>query len=493
MSGESDYLGEGSRLGEGPSQLLASVAFGAELESYSDLWPWLTVADLAHVRALMKAGVIEPDLGERILRGVQAAHSDEPPPLDPSLGDLYNNRDVRLRAEMGELADWIHTGRARREAVTLAWHLDTREALEEAGRGLAGLVAALVDLADAHRATSMPDFTYLQHAHPTTLAHYVLGFAFPLVRDINRLGEAAKTINRCPAGSGSVNGSRFDIDREALAADLEFDGVLVHDRDAMWAPDLAIGTLSAVTSAFVTIDRLAEELQLWATEEFAFFSPADRHARTSVIMPQKKNPYGLAMVRGHARDQMGRLVSVIATNLTVTGQPDNRVTAYGQVPKSLRLLSDTARLMAEMVSNGDFDTVRMAAAAGSGFTTATELCDWLTAERGFSNRRAHRIVGAAVRLADDDGSRTIRRTDLDEACRELGLEPVEIADEELDRLQKPDETISARRGRGSVADVGPMISELRVELEGLPEPRFGGFARRYTDRVGNELDERKPS
>ena len=493
MPTQGDHLGRDARLSESHSPLMAEVTFGAELATYSSLWPWLSIADMAHVRSLVDAGVIEADAGRALLSGLVAVHHEPMPDLDPDLGDLYNNREVLLRDRLGELADQIHTGRARREATTVAWHLETRARAEEAVGSLSRLVQTLTDVAEKFADAPMSDFTYLQHAHPTTLGHYLLTFAFPLSRDIDRLVAALSQVNRSPAGSGSVNGSRLPIDRDALARDLEFDGLILHNRDAMWAPDLALDPVAAAMSALISIDRLAEELQIWASSEFGYFEPADRHARTSVIMPQKKNPYGLAMIRGHARDALGILVSVVTTNLTPSGQPDNRVAAYGKVPAILRTVSGAATLLAEHIEFGRFDTERMDAGSRVGFTSSTEICDWMTIEHGVTNRAAHSLVGRAVRAAIDRGAEQLALEDLEHASNELGIELPPISEEELSSLQDPATIIRERQNPGSVGDMGHMIESLRTTLQNVPPARFHDFEARFVARMETETVERTSS
>lgn len=491
MTADQGSLGEGSRLTEGPSPLMAEFTFGFELDTYAGLWRWLSIADMAHARELGRAGVLPDGVESVLLPALFDAHHLDPPELDASIGDLYNNRDSFLRHHLGDVADWIHTGRARREATTLAWQLETRSQLERATAGVVALVRALVDVASAHVDTVMPDFTYLQHAQPTTLGHYLLGFAYPLSRDLDRLAGALSRVNRCPAGSGSVNGTRHGLDRTRMALDLEFDDAMVHTRDAMWAPDLAIEPSAIAMSAFVTIDRIAEELQVWATSEFGFFHTSDRHSRTSVVMPQKKNPYGLAMIRGLGRAQLGELVAVVATNLTVSGQPDNRILSYGVVPGSLHKLAGVSALLAEHLTDGEFDTSRMRDASGSGFTSATEICDWLTENHAMSNRHAHRLVGYAVRRAIDDERDLLSLEDLREASVELGLELPDIGEDQLADLQDPEVVLASRTGVGSAADVEAMVGELRSALDTVPSPRFGDFEERYLKSIRAEIMERR--
>lgn len=479
-----------ARFEEGPSDLTASVAYATEIDTYPSLWRWLSIADMAHVRGLIDAAAINGELGHELLSGLYATHHEPAPKLDPLLGDLYSNRYAHLRARLGSIVDLVHTGRARREATTIAWHLETRSRIESARGALARFVRALLTAATNHATTLMSDFTYLQHAQPTTLGHYLLTFAYPLSRDIHRLTSALERVNRSPAGSGSVNGSRIPIDRRKLAEDLGFDGLVVHTRDAMWAPDIALDPMWATMSAMVTLDRLVEELQIWATAEFSYFEPANQHTRTSVIMPQKKNPYGLAMIRGHARDEVGQLVSVITTNLTPTGQPDNRVKAYGEVPASLLRLEGVAELMAEHLEQGQFDSGSLGRSAGKNFTTATEICDWAAIEHGVSNRDAHAVVGRAVRIAIAREADELEVDDISAAARDLAVEFPALTPDELAQLQDPGLTIHHHVGVGSVTDVERMIEELSQEVNNVPAARFSDFESAYLDSIATIIEER---
>lgn len=478
------------RLTEPPSDLMLDMTFGFEIETYSSLWRWLSVADMAHVKCLSMAGVLDGDMATRLLGKLHSSHIEPMPPLKPALGDLYSNREVWLRERIGPLADEIATGRARREATTIAWHLETREKLENASSSIVSLVGSLLSAARTNRSALMPDFTYLQHAQPTTLGHYLLTFAFPLVRDLDRLSAAGRRVNLSPAGSGSVNGSRFRIDREELARLLGFDGLIRHNRDAMWAPDIALDPMWLTMSTFVTLDRLAEELQIWSTSEFGYFEPGDRHARTSVIMPQKKNPYGLAMIRGHARHTVGCLNSVIATNLTPTGQPDNRIIAYGGIPASLDRLAGAAQLLAEHLQWGSFDRTRLRSAAQAGFTGATEICDWLTLETGMSNRNAHSLIALAVRMAIERNGEAVEEDDIERAAAALSLDSPGLSEHLLSSLQDPLTVIGARVGIGSVADIDPMIDTLEARLALTQAPRFDGFEGEFLSMIERTINER---
>lgn len=490
MNEQHDFLGEGARLGEPPSASLADTAFAFELEAAPWVWSTMGIADLAHVRELVAADIVPQAVGGRLLRDLLTFQADTPLEqvhLDPAVGDVYNNRDVLLQRRFGDDVGRIHTGRARREATTLAWHLTVRRLVVETASAAADLLTALVDTARAHMATVMPDFTYLQHAQPTSLAHYLLGIAYPVARHIEQLREALRLVNRCPGGSGSVNGSRFAIDRDRLAGTLEFDGIIVHTRDAMWAPDIAQTVMAACVATMTTIDRLAEELQIWCTTEFGYVTLADRHCRTSVIMPQKRNPYALAMVRGHARNLVGDLVSVTVSNLTPTGQPDNRAAAYVKVPAACHWVAASAHLMADVMRGATFHDAVMRAHATEDFTYSTDVCDYLVSVSDLDNRSAHRIVGRAVRTAVENGRTHLSVSDLASAAKELSLRLPPVSDDALERLHDPEYLLSLRTGRGGAGALQEMIDELAAAASAGHEEFDSHPALDFEDRFIREL------
>jgi argininosuccinate lyase len=439
-------------LTSGPSDALAASAFADELDAAPYLASWLGVADMAHVALLARAGVIEQARAARLLQALVTLDEEaQKVELDPATGDLFNNRDAFLADQLGAEAGVVHTGRARREAMTLAWQLTCRERIVEAGRALARLLEVLAARAREHRASVMPDYTYLQAAQPTTLGHYLLGFVYPLLRDNERLMSAYAVTNRSPGGSGSVNGSRFDFDRDWLAQLLEFDAVIAHTRDAMWAPDIATEQLAALVMLLTNVDRLAEDAQIWTTAEFGFMELDDAHARTSVIMPNKKNPYALAWSRGRARFLLGRFVGVVGTFLTPTGQPDNRITAYPEVPRALDDASACTNLVAEVFERAHFDIARMSAAAHEGHLYATDLCDLLVERSDLDNRSVHRVVGLAIRDRIDHGGGALCLDDITHAADALGVSLPAIDEAEFKRTLEPEYLVGLRQHVGGAA------------------------------------------
>ncbi len=187
--------------------------------------------------------------GAVLMRGLVELHEHQSGlVMDPSFGDVYNNREAALKKMIGSTAGWLHAGRPRREAVNIGYLLRLRADLIDLLRGLVALGEVLAAQAARHTATLMPDQTYLHHAHPTSLGHYLLTYLYPMFRDLARLKTGYLHVDMCPAGSGSVNGSRLPIDRNMLRESLGFHDMAVHTRDAMWQPDVPIEIISAVVA-----------------------------------------------------------------------------------------------------------------------------------------------------------------------------------------------------------------------------------------------------
>lgn len=456
--------GEGVRLKEGPAPELMQSAFQLELADAPILWRGLSLADLAHIVMFREAEVIPADAGARLLRLLLELHvlPARDFPLDAALEDVYSNREAWLRKRDEDAAGWMGAGRPRREPATIAHRIAVRERLLSLAEALLSLCQTLMIQAQSHAATVMPDYTYLQHAQPTSLGHYLLSFVYPLLRDLDRLQACYHRTNQSPAGIGSINGSRLPIDRRRLAELLGFDGITVNTRDAMWQVDLPVELASLVTTILLHIDRLAEDLQIWNTAEFNLVQLADRHARISLIMPQKKNPYSLAFVRGMTGNLIGKSVSLAAVGKTPSAQMDNRIFVIGETPRMLDHTIDTVRLMASVVEGLTFNTGLMAQRAEEGFAQATDLAEVIMEHTGLNYRTAHRIVGLAIRLILDSGEKeeTISPVFLDEAARQVLGYTLDLPSDTLSMLTSPNTIVATRKGIGGAA-IEPIRSMLK--------------------------------
>ena len=474
-------LGVGSRLATGPATELVQTAFARELADQLALFKGMSLADIAHTVMLIETGVIPPAEGASLLSSLLALSEY---PIDftpiPELGDLYTNREAWLSTRTSAVG-WFGAGRARRESTTTAYRITVRSSLLAFADALIKAGEVIIKRAHEFRSTIMADYTYLQPAQPTTFGHYLLGFAYSILRDMERLQALYTRTNQSPAGCGSVNGSRFPQDRKRLAELLGFDGLAQHARDAMWQPDGPIEMMSVVVAALVNLDRLAEDLQIFATAEFDLIELADGYTRASVIMPQKKNPYALAYVRGATNELIGMLASVAALGRTPSGQVDNRVFIYGDIPRALETATGVATLMSGVLTDLSFNAALAAKRLQNGFTTATDLAETITLETGLDFRMAHRIVGRLIREATQT-NRTMRdltTADLDTASQEMLNHPLHLSETAFTQAIDPIAAVATRQGIGGAASepVSAMLTECRATLNTYTSWHFEAAAR----------------
>jgi len=443
------------RLREGPAPALIQSANRLEVSYAPELYAGLHLADMAHTIVLMEGEILPSASGRRLLNVLLEVEAIplEQFPLDPARGDLYMNREHYIRQIDPEVGGWLRAGRARREATNVAYTLAVRRRLLALFAEVSGLVETIIARAQEHHNTLVCDYTYLQQAQPTTLAHYLLGFVYPLQRDLERLQACFERVNRCPAGIGSVNGSRLPIDRQRLAELLGFDGPLHHTRDAMWPADLPIETAAAAVTLVVNLDRLAEDLQVWASQEFGLVELADAYTRTSVIMPQKKNPYSLAYVRGLASMAIGCLTAITGTQRTLTGQPDSRIFVYGEIPRLLDRAREAVALMSGVMDTLTFRVESMADGLGLGYPQATDLAEMIMLSAGLPYHSAHQVVGKLIATAIRRGLRADEITVelIDEAGQETVGRGLNLSPDLLRQALDPAAIVATRTGLGGAA------------------------------------------
>jgi len=383
----------GARLQGHPSDLLVSSVFARELHQQQHLFDALGMTDIAQTLVALELQPIPETEGRALLAALlELQQKPDDFVLSPECGDLYTNREAWLTERTGAVG-WLGAGRARREAITTAFVIVMRKALLDYQLALTALGDVMVEQAAIHRLSIMPDYTYLQAAQPTTLGHYLLSFAYPLIRDLERLDLLFKQLNCSPIGCGSTNGSQIPQGRQQAAQLLGFAGVIEHARDAMWQADVCINCVSILNTGSITLSRLAEDLQIFSTQEFGLIELDDRHARASKIMPQKKNPFALTHVRAFANKMIGLSATVTASSRTPSGQPDNRLLIYGELPEAVRQATEVSELMAEVLEHLRFKADRGRQLIESGWTLATDLAETLVLECGLDFRAAHQLVG----------------------------------------------------------------------------------------------------
>lgn len=434
---------------------LVEAGFAVEVADAPLLHAGLNIADLAHVLVLRERGIV-PDAASRRLIGVLLEAVDIPAAqfgYDPAYGEVYNCRERRFAEAIGRDAGWLHAGRPRREAVRIALRLRVRRDVADLIEAAARFAWAAAEVAEAHAETLMAEQTYLQHAQPSTFGHYLLGAAYPVLREIERLTAELDWINRSPGGAGGVNGSPLTGDRQRIADLLGFDGVIEHTRDAMWQSDGFTAAVTIAAGLVTTLDRLAEDLEIWSSSEFGWVSLAEGHTRTSVLMPQKRNPYALTMIRGEAGVLIGRATGMLALAKSPSARSDNLIFAYGEVPRALDLAIRATWLMAGVVAGLSVDAARMYDALVGGFAQAADLAEHLMVTTGLDYRSAYDIVGACVRKAAALGLRGVDITGelLDAAAAAIGVDAPSLAGLDLAAALDPAQIVRSRRTRGGAA------------------------------------------
>jgi len=457
----------GARLARNPSERLIQTAFKRELDDQADLFEGMSWVDLAHTLVMMEAGIVPREAGRDLLAALLKLH-ERPADftLDPSRGDLYTNREAWLATQTGA-STWLGAGRARREATTTAFLIKARAGLLGLAEALATTGKVITARAREFRSALVPDYTYLQSAQPTTFGHYLLGCAYPVLRDLDRVRALYGRVNLSPAGCGSTNGSRLPQDRDRLRELLGFDGLVIHARDAMWQADLPIEAAAILTAILINLDRLAEDLQIYATEEFALVDIDDRHARASKIMPQKKNPFALTHVRGVASTMIGTLAASAALGRTPSGQPDNRLPLYGMIPRAIVETQDAVGLMGEVVSFLTFNVQSARSRLDASFALATDLAEMLVLESGLDFRQAHKLVGHLVRRHLTEGDlNQLTPGELAAAAEQVLGHRIDLSQAALRDALDPEAAVAARTAPGGAApeSVDSMITQCEQTL-----------------------------
>ncbi|MEL8055167.1 MAG: argininosuccinate lyase [Pseudomonadota bacterium] len=394
----------GGRFAAQPSDIMQSI--NASIDVDKRMVREDIAGSRAHADMLAEQGIIsEADLDaiqsglDQIVTEVQAGEF----PYRADLEDIHMNVEARLKELIGDPAGRLHTARSRNDQVVTDFRLWTRGALTEARRVLKQLQAALVERAGEQAETVMPGFTHLQTAQPVTLGHHLLAYVEMFERDRYRLADCATRLNESPLGAAALAGTGFPIDRDATAEALGFDRPMANSLDAVSARDFALEAIGGLAIAATHLSRLAEEIVLWTSAQFGFASLSDEWSTGSSIMPQKRNPDAAELIRAKA--------SLIAGNFaSLQGAVKALPLAYAkdlQDDKSLTFASfDTFGLctaaMSGMVTTMTFHAENMRGAAAKGFSTATDLADWLVRELGMPFRDAHHVTGSLVALAEQN-------------------------------------------------------------------------------------------
>ncbi len=374
-------------------QFTASVTFDKRMYRQDIL------GSRAHATMLQKTGVLSQADHDSIQSGLDAVQADiESGQFNWSvaLEDVHMNIESALTARIGDAGKRLHTGRSRNDQVATDIRLYLRDACDEAAVQLTRLLKGLLVLADAQKTTIMPGFTHLQTAQPVTFGHHVMAWFEMLLRDLERLSDTRKRLNRLPLGAAALAGTSYPIDRDITRELLGFDALCENSLDAVSDRDFAIEFCAAASISLMHMSRIAEELVLWMSAQFRFIDLPDRFCTGSSIMPQKKNPDVPELVRGKTGRAYGNLMSLLTL---MKSQPlaynkdnqEDKEPLFDSVDTWMGCLC----AFADMLPAIEVRHEHMRAAASAGFSTATDLADYLV-RKGLPFRDAHEIVGEAV-------------------------------------------------------------------------------------------------
>ncbi len=392
----------GGRFSSGPSAIMqeinASIAFDKRLYAQD------IRGSMAHAAMLGEQGIISKTDAAEIRRGlaqIQGEIEKGAFTFSAELEDIHMNIEQRLKALIGEAAGRLHTARSRNDQVATDFRLYIRDCIDHLEDQMKETQRALAGKALAHAKTIMPGFTHLQVAQPVTFGHHLLAYVEMLGRDRSRLKDARARMNESPLGAAALAGTPYPIDRDATAKALGFTAPMRNSMDAVADRDFALDVLSAAAICATHLSRLAEEIVIWTSSPFDFVRLSDKFTTGSSIMPQKRNADAAELVRAKPGRILGALTSliVIMKGLPLTYakdmQEDKQLT-FDAIDNLSLALAATAGMVRDMEPN----VARMREAAESGFSTATDLADWLVRELGLPFREAHHVTGTLVALAE---------------------------------------------------------------------------------------------
>jgi argininosuccinate lyase len=358
----------------------------------------------AHAAMLAQQGIISKSDAKEISRGldqVQAEIEQGKFTFSTALEDIHMNVEQRLKDIIGEPAGRLHTARSRNDQIATDFRLYIRDCVDHFDGQLKDLQLALADKALTHAKTIMPGFTHLQVAQPITFGHHCLAYVEMLARDRSRLADARKRMNESPLGAAALAGTSFPIDRSMTARALGFDRPMRNSLDAVADRDFVLELLSIASICATHLSRLAEEIVIWSTTQFRFVKLSDKFTTGSSIMPQKRNADAAELVRAKPGRILGALTSllVIMKGLPLTYSKDmqeDKEPAFDAIDNLSLAIAATAGMVRDLVPNAEV----MRLAAASGFSTATDLADWLVRTLKMPFREAHHLAGSLVALAE---------------------------------------------------------------------------------------------
>ncbi|MBO6882821.1 MAG: argininosuccinate lyase [Marivita sp.] len=405
MSDKSSNQMWGGRFAAGPDAIMeainASIGFDKRMAAQD------IAGSRAHAAMLAAQGIVTSSDAEAMREGLLTVLSEIETgkfAFSTALEDIHMNVEARLKEVIGEPAGRLHTGRSRNDQVATDFRLWVRDQLDAASSGLTALIMALLVQAEVGADWVMPGFTHLQTAQPVTWGHHMMAYVEMFARDLSRVQDARKRMNESPLGAAALAGTSFPIDREMTAQALGFDRPMANSLDAVSDRDFALEFLSVASISAMHLSRFAEELVIWSSAQFRFVTLSDRFSTGSSIMPQKKNPDAAELIRA----KIGRIFGAnVALMMVMKGLPlayskdmqEDKEQVFDAADNWMLALAAMEGMVKDMTAN----RANLEAAASAGFSTATDLADWLVRTLDLPFRDAHHVTGSLVAMAEKKG------------------------------------------------------------------------------------------
>jgi argininosuccinate lyase len=405
----------GGRFASGPAAIMEAI--NASIGFDKKLYAQDIRGSIAHSEMLAETRIIERQDQEKIAHGLNTILAEIEAgdfEFSTQLEDIHMNIEARLAELIGPAAGRLHTARSRNDQVALDFRLWVKDELHRVAEALKRLIAAFLTRAEHHAATVMPGFTHMQTAQPVTFGHHCMAYVEMFSRDLSRVRDAIERMDESPLGAAALAGTGFPIDRQMTARALGFREPTRNSLDSVSNRDFALEFLSVAAICATHLSRLAEEIVIWSTPQFGFVRLSDSFSTGSSIMPQKKNPDAAELVRAKTGRVNGHLIGLLTVMkglpLTYSKDMQEDKEAVFDAAETLDLM---LAAMTGMVGDMEINEAAMKKAAGSGYSTATDLADWLVRTLGLPFREAHHVTGRAVALAES---------------KKLGLEKLSLKD-----------------------------------------------------------------
>lgn len=439
----------GARLTQPVNQLLQQRFYPGPLESLRNSYIAFHSFDKAHTVSLAETGLIPLKAARSILKGLRSLETEGIEKVRDGMGGGRHSGEAYLTSRIDpDEAGWINLGRSSGDMDAVAWRYVLRIKLLDVFEQLLSVREALTSVAAKHLDTVMPAYTCLQHAQTTTLAHMLMSWEAPFRRDMVRCAALYAAASGSPAGSGILTGSTFPLPRRRTAELLGFDWVEVNTRDAVLNLDVVLEAHSVISICISNLVRMACDLHNWTTQEFAMVELADEYCSTSSIMPQKKNPWTLAWIKGEGSIALGRLAGVFAVVRAESDQLESTLLVPWELWKAIGDVRDMLQLMAGIINTMHVRSERMHKLASSNWCQATDLAAMIVQARNVPWRTAHQLVASVVRESVNQGIAPAALTPefVDAVASSAGHEPLHLDAVQMRAALDPREAVRNRRG-----------------------------------------------